>query len=207
MRCSACGTDIKDNSIFCVECGASAMQDTIVKVAWMSKEPFKQSLMLPVVNKSAEGKTGPMYKPWQEGGLWTSTYEPKNGYESEWHSAWDDMFGGKETSLNHYILHINVKKDRILTIDCYDHLAHYVRRYPLVSSMSIAIDRTFFDYEAIFEDYDVIHLTSSGQWATRLTNPHSLYGWDADTWFWGSVDLIEQEPLGEVKSYPREDLI
>jgi len=40
---------------------------------------------------------------------------------------------------------------------------------------------TFPDYEECATRYDAIHLTDRGQWATRMTHPKNLYGWDCES--------------------------
>lgn len=37
------------------------------------------------------------------------------------------------------------------------------------------------DFEKIAKKYDAIHLTCSGQYATRFSSPLSLYGWDCES--------------------------
>jgi hypothetical protein len=43
--------------------------------------------------------------------------------------------------------------------------------------------RQWIDFTSASLEYDAIHLTENGQWATRLTEPN-LYGWDVECVLW-----------------------
>lgn len=68
---------------------------------------------------------------------------------------------------------------RIYTVDTQKDLKLLARDYRLPHDYMFQLD-----YERIAQDYDAIHLTDEGQWATRLTYPMSLYGWDCECVLW-----------------------
>ena len=49
------------------------------------------------------------------------------------------------------------------------------------------------DFERMAADFDAVHLTDEGQWATRLTQP-SLYGWDCESTCWLRWAFERAEP-------------
>lgn len=126
------------------------------------------------------------------GGLWTSTYDPERG------SAWVQWCLSEEFD----IPTDGVWQGRILTprrdariavIDSLDDLERLYRRYPLevISGLWSVLD-----FERMAADYDAVHLTDDGQWATRLTHPYSLYGWDCEStnWFrWAFAESYRTE--------------
>lgn len=40
------------------------------------------------------------------------------------------------------------------------------------------------NFQLLAQDYDAVHLTEKGQWATRLSWPDDLYGWDCECTLW-----------------------
>jgi len=111
------------------------------------------------------------------GGLWGCRYEPENEYVSSW-VEWciGENF---DADLKTGIIYSLKDDNRKYTINSYGNLKAIVNKYPLRDE---AIPKGMFnpvmDYEAIQNKYDVIELTYQGQCTTRLSHPHSLYGWD-----------------------------
>lgn len=112
------------------------------------------------------------------GGFWTSTFHPAPAkYASDW-VEWCAQ--GMEEWLrgSAYLIEI-APAARIYTIDSLPDLermmlafdAHLIHTFP------------YFDWGQVAEKYDGIHLTSRGQWRTRLSIP-SLYGWDSESTVW-----------------------
>jgi hypothetical protein len=83
---------------------------------------------------------------------------------------------------------------RIAHIDTYSDLAALVAAYP-----GPGVDTRFPDWEAVSRDYDAVHLTDAGQWATRLSHPHDLYGWDCESTLWFRWCFISHCHLGTVE--------
>lgn len=116
-----------------------------------------------VVNRS-------FYKP--TGGLWTATYRV-----DEHSSSWVDWcrveeFGNVD-ACNWFILEPDPTAN-VYIIDSADDLTRLGARY------SVGF---FLDFEELARQYDAIHLTDDGQWATRHTRP-GLYGWDVESTLW-----------------------
>jgi hypothetical protein len=128
----------------------------------------------------------PMY------GLWTSTWkgEPKVSGWVEWCRSESFGVGKLQTWL------LTPRADaRIAIVDGMDDLKALLLRYPL--HLGKAEDHFLqpLDFERMAQDYDGLHLTDEGQWATRLTQP-SLYGWDCEStcWFQWAFDDVEKGP-------------
>lgn len=51
------------------------------------------------------------------------------------------------------------------------------------------------DFYAMSHDYDALHLTEEGQWATRHSGP-SMYGWDCESTFWFRWRFTKMTDLG-----------
>jgi hypothetical protein len=117
------------------------------------------------------------------GGLWASPVGVEYGWD-----VWclDEDFHVELLAL-YFLFEIN--EDKLLVIDSvYDlELITWRETYPGrdLSFMSISPD-----YELMAKQYDAIHLTARGQWATRLTTPRNLYGWDCECVFVMNKDAI-----------------
>jgi len=117
-------------------------------------------------------------------GLWTSTYSKSKG------SGWIEWCVGEHFHVPKAGTKMTLLKPdkdvRIYVIDTYEDLAALVKRYPLLNNSQPAFLRFMesFDYRAMSKDYDAIHLTDNGQWKTRMSQPHTLYGWDCETVYW-----------------------
>lgn len=118
------------------------------------------------------------------GGFWTSTYIPNGRYASEWvewvigreHMDW---FSNDTPSI---LLDVN-DNARIFTINRLGDLGRIISMFPKEKQFLDTYREMLIDYEKASKDYDGIHLTSDGQWATRLTHPN-LYGWDCESTLW-----------------------
>lgn len=138
-----------------------------------------------------------------KGGLWTSTWlgEPKVSGWAEWCRSESFSIGDSRVWL------LTPKADaRIANVDGMADLKALLLRYPL--HLGKAYDHFFqpLDFERMAQDYDGMHLTDEGQWATRLTQP-SLYGWDCEStcWFQWAFDRVEQGPTITVSERVWED--
>lgn len=125
-------------------------------------------------------------KPERAGGLWTSTFdiETKNQWvEFRTRESFEVPLDGKWRG---YIL-TPKKKARIYVIDSLSDLLRLLDKYPYNPYKENSFIRwgvtIYPDFEAISKDYDAIHLTQEGQWATRMTEPN-LYGWDFESTLW-----------------------
>jgi hypothetical protein len=126
------------------------------------------------------------------GGLWTSEmYKDTSEFYAEWHERGIEMHAQPNSQI--WRLAIDVHTNKICTIDTYEDLKDLVNRYPRVHPT--VAEMLNVDFESIFKTYDVIHLTSKGQWATRLEYPHSLHGWDTECWLWNNTANIRDVEL------------
>lgn len=118
------------------------------------------------------------------GGFWTSTLLPA----TENYSAWANWCIQEEfclEKLNHAIIFDLSPKAKIYTINTYKDLEELIERYPFTLPFYNGID-----FEAVSRDYDAIHLTDEGQWATRDTYPYDLYGWDVESYLIMNLDCV-----------------
>lgn len=135
-----------------------------------------------------------------DGGMWTSTYHP--GLGSGW-VQWclGEEFAGPE--FNCWRLRPD-PGSRVYVIDTYDDLAALVEEYPNEHDPHWrGLDKAP-HWRRVAAHYDAVHLTEEGQWATRLTHPYNLYGWDCESTLWLDWRFIDVEHLG-VRSFARED--
>jgi len=135
-----------------------------------------------------------------EGGLWTSSYDPECGsgwiqwsiaerFSGEWNEEEEKGYYGC------YLLH--PEPARVLVIDTQQDLIEALRHYQNYDHRGGGWGGTNLDFEALAEDYDAIHLTDRGQWATRMTNP-GLYGWDCESTLWFRWCFYDVEWLGNL---------
>lgn len=115
-----------------------------------------------------------------KGGLWTSTYCSEIG------SAWvqwclGEDFGVPGGGWRSWLLEPDPAA-RVLEIDSHADLHRVSASYGLPIEYPGPLSAL--DFERLAVDYDAIHLTEAGQWATRLTHPLSLYGWDCESVLW-----------------------
>jgi hypothetical protein len=140
-----------------------------VKVIFQGvKKPRYQSFK-PIVNC-----THPWKKP-LSGGLWTSPPHPTN--ESHW-VDWcvSEKFGGPPFTL--WDLE-TIDNPNLAVVDTVADLNDLHKRFGVGDRYTTGLD-----FEAMAREYDGMHLTEEGQWRTRHSQPHDLYGWDCETVLW-----------------------
>jgi hypothetical protein len=118
------------------------------------------------------------------GGFWTSSLTDTG------RSGWIDWclsegYQGPEFDL----WHLDPDPDaRVYTIDTYDDLLRLGNRYPPVCDHERECDRLSLGsgvgWRQVATDYDAVRVTEEGQWATRLSHPFNLYGWDCEATVW-----------------------
>lgn len=121
------------------------------------------------------------------GGFWTSTYLSKGKFASEWvewcHSEEPEWIKNKEEEKPAVLLEVSPSA-RIYTIDSVSQLKWLQDKYPHPEHEKWGWGNfALLDWERIAQDYDGVHLTSRGQWATRHGSPN-LYGWDCESTIW-----------------------
>jgi hypothetical protein len=125
------------------------------------------------------------------GGLWTSTLVDGSSAWVEWCRA--EEFG--EPDAQHWYVLEPDPAARVYIIDSLADLNRLIAMYPHPDKEQRLYSRFFgyIDFEAVSQDYDAIHLTEAGQWATRYSEP-SLNGWDCEStvWFRWCFTSIEQ---------------
>lgn len=139
------------------------------------RRPLRRNLLLPVANRPHLS----MYaKPL--GGLWTSPLRTDGRYESGWIEwCW-------ENEVIHWLGDAWVLRPteaRVFTIHDEVDLRSLHKRFGGWDQRATYAE-PFIDWPAVGREYDAVHLTEHGQWATRMTNPFTLYGWDCETVFW-----------------------
>ncbi|HEX6620421.1 MAG TPA: hypothetical protein VF024_12215 [Solirubrobacteraceae bacterium] len=142
--------------------------------------PARDRMLTPAVEVEGRGWMKP-----RQGGLWTSTYEPGGGHLSAW-AQWclSEEFGINRADpvwTDCYVLRPMLA--RVVRIDSYDDLAWLVERCP-GGALLPGRGREFPDWMAVARIADAVHLTEQGQWATRLSHPYNLYGWDCESTLW-----------------------
>lgn len=126
----------------------------------------------------------PWIKPDHVGGLWTSTYDPRHGSGwVQWCLA--EEFGCDRSDPRFPIWTLEPEPDaRICRIDSYADLEAVVAEYPHRVERSHGWTDIAPHWERLADDFNAVHLTEQGQWATRLTHPLNLYGWDCESTLW-----------------------
>ncbi len=127
------------------------------------------------------------------GGMWSATFLGGARISSwyEWCRAeMTQMIYGD--SVQPYLIHVN-SDARVYEIDTYVDLVRLYKSYGKRDQFEGRLD-----FEKVSKDYDGIHLTDAGQWATRFAPDQSghginLYGWDMEsTVFFREVFKLEQ---------------
>ena len=147
---------------------------------WIGDD-FDLSKIEPIKNRTKY--EGVWNKPF--GGLWTSSYDLENPNFCEW----GDFAFGKPISV--YLLQIEITGE-IYEIDSYEDFMILLNMYPLC--LEHFPDKEL-NFEAIFKNYQAIHLTCKGQAETRLEFPYNLYGWDTESTLWPKIVLKGVEIL------------
>jgi hypothetical protein len=117
-----------------------------------------------------------------KGGLWTSTYLDPTRISAwaEWCRENTDWLDVPHTA---WLLEPDPKA-KLLEIDCFEDLEQMFLRYGHTVPLAEGLDLYRFEWQAIASTYAGIHLTERGQWATRLSHPLNLYGWDCESTVW-----------------------
>lgn len=112
----------------------------------------------------------------RSGGLWTSTWDPSFG------SGWIDWCIGESFAGPAFDVWLLTPDPaaHVYDIDSLDDLAALIRRFPGRGSHQPEYPA----WDLVAQEYDGVHLTDKGQWATRLAHPISLYGWDCESTLW-----------------------
>ena len=147
-------------------------------------------IIKPVTNDSFGG-----VKP--KNGLWTSTYDPECG------SAWvqwnfSERFAGirKNDLLYFHAYVLYPQEAKVAVIDTLEDLENLIEKYRFKTEVPFRFFGTeSLDFEALSQDYDALHLTEKGQWATRHGSPN-LYGWDVESTLWFRDCFSRSEYLG-----------
>ncbi len=134
-------------------------QETLYLITYGRGEKFCPEKFEAVTNKT-------FIKP--SGGLWASPVDSKFGW-ADWcrQESFGDLTSSFEFSYTGNILIIDTVTDLEDMLWFKPEPLHWIE-IP--------------DFEAIRETgIDAIWLTESGQWATRLSDPRNLYGWDCES--------------------------
>lgn len=134
--------------------------------------------------REPKNKNSSFPKP-RGGGLWTSP--PREGGGTGW-TDWCLSEGFQEPPFHFYEV-IPSAEAKWTVIDTYgdlhDLMREYGRRaYPDQRPGDVLYDSWVLDWVKLGQDFDAVHLTEDGQWATRLTHPYDLYGWDCESTLW-----------------------
>lgn len=198
----------------------SVATDRLARVrtqAWVgTQEPTEEGFIEP----SHGDRAGPWVKP--NGGLWTSTFD--GPYGSAW-CQWciGEQFYGRgisDQAVDNEYVRFNVRAHiykltpradaRIYEIGSLDDLQRLVDTYgaPSVwSNLDVAhssMPREYPDWLAMAADFDGVRLTEGGQWATRLSMPANLYGWDCESTLWLRWCFDSVEDIGVIRLKVRD---
>lgn len=136
------------------------------------------------------------------GGLWTSTYR------SDEISGWAEWCRGEGYACGHHELFVLTPDPtaEVYEIDRYDDLTALHATYGRTERRG-SFEYHHIDWTLVGERFAGVHLTDSGQWATRLSSPYDLYGWDCEStlWFRWAFAHIEHLSAVEVKAADYED--
>ena len=147
-----------------------------------------QPLVAPVENRH-------FIKP--KWGFWTSTYDAERQS-----SAWVDWCLAEEfgdvTAGSWFVLTPDPRA-RVYVIDGLVDLQHLIKNYPQPGAEAYMRFYACLDFERLAQEYDAIHLTERGQWATRHSTPN-LNGWDVECtlwfrWCFTSMEQVERAAL------------
>lgn len=137
------------------------------------------------------------------GGLWTSTYDERFGSGwVQWCLSEEFDCDRKNPTFHIWTLEPDPEA-RVYTIDTYRDLDRLCRLYGRTHTFGEdspfgPFHDTYPDWSLVAESYDAVHLTDDGQWATRLSGPLNLYGWDCESTLWFRWKFIDMADLGLV---------
>lgn len=135
-------------------------------------------------------KNQPHVKP--QGGFWTSTYLPENEFASDWiHWCFHEMpewIKDEEATL------IDISPKAIIyTIDNYEDMMNLLKAYPFkhpwvtetIENSPYGVVFAYIDWEKVSVNYDGVHLTRKGEYATKITRTRGpCLEWDCESMLW-----------------------
>jgi hypothetical protein len=173
-----------------------------------ARERPEAGRFLPIV-PSPRPCSKPRHADRKGGGLWTSTFHEQHG--SGW-IQWcldEDFHCVRQNPTWHTWLLDPEPTARIYEIDSYADLQALVEAYPQTEHHE---DRGYGSgsesrpaWHLIAKEFDGVRLTDEGQWATRLSNPLDLYGWDCESTLWLRWAFAAVEDGGMRTYEPRPD--
>jgi len=122
------------------------------------------------------------------GGIWTSPLSA--GWS--W-SDWCDREDWTRDEDTEYRLSVEDGVS-VYTIDSQQDLCNLIEEY---GRDDLTREGGYIDFESAFEEYDGIHLTTTGQEETRHSHEADLYGWDVECVLWDGWYFTEVEELRE----------
>ena len=160
--------------------------DLGVQVFLGKREPRADRLIPVTPSQGMFGSVKPM------GGMWTSS-------PSAHISGWAEWCRGEQFSDNAQQMWELVPSAEVelAEIDSLDDLKALHLLYGRSEEL-VTYRHHWLDYSLIAERYAGIHLTDNGQWATRLTQPYNLYGWDCESTLWFRWSFGEVRHVGTV---------
>lgn len=166
--------------------------------AWVSSGemgPSRESI------EPLSDRGGAMRKP--RGGFWTSTYDEHYG------SGWIQWCLGESYDCDPddpvfrvWILEPDPAA-RVYEVDTYSDVALLCEHYGETVEHG-DYSETYPAWSRVARDYDAVHLTDDGQWATRFSDP-GLYGWDCESTLWLRWAFTAVVDLGRVRYQERGD--
>ena len=154
-------------------------------------------------------------KPLHNTGLWTSTYLPGQSPCCEWlEFVVNEMYEYWINAWHYGYLYQPADGLKILEINTHEDLVAVNNVYGYVDEISEIVARDMNDpnfvhrwpdWGRIGRDFDAVHLTSNGQYLTRM--PHypyqwgsdNLYGWDAESTCWLRLHRRTLKYVGKIK--------
>jgi hypothetical protein len=110
-----------------------------------------------------------------KGGLWTSPINSKY--------SWKRFCKSEHFRSNSLKSRMILKLDDSTNILKIDSLKDALKMKWLIHKFNNKFEMQFPNFELLKTKYDAIYLTRNGERETRLSRPHSLYGWDVETVF------------------------
>jgi hypothetical protein len=171
-------------------------------------KPFYKICFQPIKNRLHHKPTG---------GIWSSTYTPKEKYVSSWEKFLiEDGWDKKEYAIGYTF---NYKKDiKCFTIDSCKDLEKFVeivgfqkisdevkKLDPFLKNFLLDKASNKFNFEKAAELFDIIHLTYKGYLETRkgLPSKLNLWGYDCECCLTMNLNAID---LNTIKKYKKKYL-
>lgn len=140
---------------------------------WLGSEAPEADRLKPVSNDQQV-----FCKP-RHGGLWTSTYTDDDS--SAWLKWCEAENFNSPDKLDRWLIYPDPDA-QVYVVDCMADLETLWKCHKLPPLVAGSFPRI--NWRAVARAYDGVRLTEKGQWATRLTQPLSMYGWDCESTFW-----------------------